>query len=188
MTRLDLTRRDVTRRDVKRRDVKRGDETRRDETRRDVTTRSYGYGTPRFKISGEWTELIVSQPNHFLDFRSSLFDLRFSVFSFRSFLPACLPAHPICSRWFPDSIRNNRAACVCVACVHLGFSCCCVTLLVNFSTFSPHHLHPPYSFPPSPPPTQFPSANMSTTEVETLVIGAGPTGLGAAKRLNQLVS
>ncbi|SAM82177.1 probable UDP-galactopyranose mutase [Ustilago bromivora] len=27
---------------------------------------------------------------------------------------------------------------------------------------------------------------MSTTEVETLVIGAGPTGLGAAKRLNQL--
>ena len=25
------------------------------------------------------------------------------------------------------------------------------------------------------------------TEVDTLVIGAGPTGLGAAKRLNQLV-
>lgn len=30
-------------------------------------------------------------------------------------------------------------------------------------------------------------ANNSRSEVDVLVIGAGPTGLGAAKRLNQLV-
>lgn len=41
---------------------------------------------------------------------------------------------------------------------------------------------------PLAPPSPSILSNMSTTEVETLVIGAGPTGLGAAKRLNQLVS
>lgn len=54
---------------------------------------------------------------------------------------------------------------------------------LHLTPFPPPHLHL------HPPPLPSPIVpNMSTTEVETLVIGAGPTGLGAAKRLNQLVS
>lgn len=64
--------------------------------------------------------------------------------------------------------------------VHLGFFRACFLLLPPPTTFPPH-VGDPFFF-------LSPLIIMSTTEVETLVIGAGPTGLGAAKRLNQLVS
>ena len=45
---------------------------------------------------------------------------------------------------------------------------------------------PLLSLPSVPPPTM-PTSLTKQTDVDVLIIGAGPTGLGAAKRMNQIV-